>query len=203
MFILSYGVPLENCKDKDYRVIESEIEKKYRDAGYSISERRYKITERDDYSVICPEYRNKPSGLEPVVILPDFVVPGRRYPVYVYLYAIDLYSANPDKGQRWAAAATRRYFGLTTFAHTTLGRALKAFVRNTEDEAADEDAFAEGSTAAKAAEFPTAQATGLLRKKAARFFQGRLATAPVPQKAAAIGCKLARECFKRHRRFLL
>ena len=78
MFILTYGAPLENCKDRDYRAKESELEKKYRDAGYSSDERQYKITERADYCVICTEYRKEPKAIEPVVVLPDFVVPGRR-----------------------------------------------------------------------------------------------------------------------------
>jgi hypothetical protein len=38
-----------------------------------------------------------------------------------------LYSENPTRGQRWAAAATRAKFKLKTFSHTTLGRAFKAF----------------------------------------------------------------------------
>jgi hypothetical protein len=42
----------------------------------------------------------------------------------VYLYALALYGSAPEKGQRWAAEETRKKFGLATFAHTTLGRAL-------------------------------------------------------------------------------
>jgi hypothetical protein len=53
--------------------------------------------------------------------------------VYIYLYAIDIYSSNPDIGQRKAAEATRKQFGLIHFAHTTLGRALKAFAHNLEE----------------------------------------------------------------------
>ena len=131
------------------------------------------------------------------------------YPIYIYLYAIDLYSANLDKGQRWAAAETRKYFGLATFAHTTLGRALKAFVRHIEEENADEDAFVDAvaetasSVLGKPVGFPTVQATAPHRERVARFLQGRLVGAAGPQQAAAVGCELARECFEKHRRFLL
>jgi hypothetical protein len=130
MFILTRGGQLENSKNNIYRVEDAALEKHYRDAGYQRHERRYKIKESyKEYIVICLEYRNEAMRAEPVVILPEFLVPGRPYPVYVYLYAIDLYSGAPEKGQRWAAAETRERFGLTTFAHTTLGRALRAFVR--------------------------------------------------------------------------
>jgi len=53
------------------------------------------------------------------------MIPGRPYPVYVYIYGMALYSSNPKMGQREAAEKTRIRFGLSTFSHTTLGRAMK------------------------------------------------------------------------------
>ena len=72
---------------------------------------------------MCPECLSFDGTF--VMVIPHFLIPGRRYPIFVYLYAISLYSANPEMGQRKAAEMTRKLFGLATFAHTTLGRALK------------------------------------------------------------------------------
>ena len=72
---------------------------------------------------MCPESLSTEGTA--VIVVPDFLIPGRKYPIFVYLHAISLYSSNPAMGQREAAEKTRKLFGLATFAHTTLGRALK------------------------------------------------------------------------------
>ena len=134
MLILAQCLQLENSKDNICLVQVPELEKQYLDAGYQRCERSYKIKyQRKEYTVICLEFRDDKNSAEPIVIIPEFLIPGRSYPVFVYLYAIALYSGSPEKGQRWAAEETRKYFGLDTFAHTTLGRALKVFVRNIEE----------------------------------------------------------------------
>ena len=60
-----------------------------------------------------------------MVIVPDYLILHRRYPVHVYIYAINEYCNGTSKSQREAAKKTREQFGLETFAHTTLGRACK------------------------------------------------------------------------------
>jgi hypothetical protein len=77
---------------------------------------------RDGYEIICP--KRQVGGIEYLVV-PKLLIPGRPYPVYVYLYGIILYSTNPKMGQRAAAEKTRKRFNLDTFSHTTLGRAMK------------------------------------------------------------------------------
>lgn len=69
--------------------------------------------------------KNDP-GSEPRVYLPAYKLPHRPYPLGVYLYAIWLYGSNPSLGQRKVAGETRKLFGLETFSHTTLGRAMSA-----------------------------------------------------------------------------
>jgi hypothetical protein len=205
MFILTQASQLENSKNNIYRVQDTALEKQYLNAGYHRYERSYIIKESHrEYAVICPEFRNRAKGLEPIVVIPGFLVPRRPYPVYVYLYAIDLYSSAPEKGQRWAAEETRKYFGLATFSHTTLGRALKAFVRNLGSDAIElDEAVAEPSGAAeKKSNFPTVQTTESLRKQAAQILQGRLIRAK-RQQISAICSGLVRERFKAHQRFLL
>lgn len=60
-----------------------------------------------------------------MVILPEYLLPRRWYPIQVYLYAINEYCNDGNKSQRKAAEKAIKLFGLTTFAHTTLGRTLK------------------------------------------------------------------------------
>lgn len=133
MYILTHATPLENCENKIYIIQIVDLEKQYYAAGYQRRERAYKIKyQYKEYTIICPEFRSYNKSDETIVIIPEFLLPRRPYPVYVYLYAIVMYISNPDMGQRKVAEATRKQFGLTHFAHTTLGRALKAFVRNIE-----------------------------------------------------------------------
>jgi len=145
MYIITQGAPLGYSEDKIYRVKSPAEEASYTAAGYQRHEREYKITcGHKEYIVICPEYRNDEKGSEPVVIIPDFLMPKRRYPVEVYLYAIDIYSSDNEKGQRKAAEETRKRFDLETFAHTTLGRALKALSDSMKKGAAEPDSTQTG-----------------------------------------------------------
>ena len=213
--IVPQSTALENSKEKIYFVRSPADEKACIDAGYRRHERIYKVTyQHSDYAVHCPEYRDDEKGVEPVVFIPGFLVPGRRYPLEVYLYAIDIYSSNPEKGQRGAAEETRKRFGLATFAHTTLGRALKAFA-NKVDPAGSvggqgtsggaggvRQSLGEGATPKKNAGFPTVQATWQMRGRAARFLR-RAVPQPEGRAIAAAYREMAREWFREHRRFLL
>jgi len=205
MYILTRSERLENSKDNRYLVRDTEMEKKYLDAGYQQYERNYTIkVQYREYIVVCPEFRKGAAEASPIVILPDFMIPGRPYPVYVYLFAIRLYSTRPDKGQRWAAAETRKQFGLTTFSHTTLGRAMKAFACTIEENALTTDLGVERISNAKVkpSGFPTVRATASIREKAAEFLSKRLVTMPV-RRTVIDYCWLAREQFKEYGRFLL
>ena len=135
LFILTQTEPLNNNKTKEIYVNATKKEKELSEAGYRRYDRVYQITqENNDYIIICPEFRRSgKEDVERIVIIPEYLLPGRHYPVYIYLYAIDLYSRNSKMGQREAAAKTRNFFGLETFAHTTLGRALKDFVLKNDD----------------------------------------------------------------------
>jgi hypothetical protein len=206
MFILTQAGLLRNNKENIYQVQDTELEKQYLSDGNKRYERSYKIKEQyKEYTVICPEYRNDTEGAEPIVIIPEFIVPGRPYPVYVYLYAIDIYSSDPGKGQRRAAEETRKFFGLMTFAHTTLGRALRSFIRvinectYTPNEASDETSIDEERISS---EFPTVQATATLRKKAARYLRSKLVKTE-QQQAVIFCCEMAGKWFIKYGHFLL
>jgi len=200
MLILTQTGLLENSENVFFQIEDARLEKQYLDNGYQRFERSYKIKERyKEYMVICPEYRNDAEGLEPIVIIPEFHIPGRPYPVYIYLYAIDLYSSNLKKGQRWAAQETRKYFGLATFAHTTLGRALKAFIH-----IIDVDTILEPTVDKEIQPrgFPSIQTTAVLRKQAARFLRGVLLRGR-RQQTIATCLELARGWFWEHQCLLL
>ena len=201
MYILTQTEPLENCKEKILHVqIAEDIEKRYLDAGYEKTGRIYKLTDKGkDYTIVCIEFRNDVKGSSPDIFVPEFYVLGRPYPIYVYLYSIDLYSRLPDMGQRQAAEETRGHFKLATFAHTTLGRALKAFVRITSGAGSESTDKPRGD---KPRGLPSTKSTVPMRRRAAEFLNGILSGATWRQ-AAAICCELARKWYRDNQVFLL
>jgi len=212
MYIITRSVPLENTNNTNYEIKAPEIEANYRSAGYQRHERRYKLKyHHRDYIIICPEYRDIANKSAPIVIIPEFLIPGRPYPVEVYLYAIDLYSSNPELGQRAAAEATRKHFGLATFSHTTLGRAMKRFVQKAEatksvSQTEDLDNQANHHNGHKnrpvKGVFPSVHTTATLRTQAVKILSIRISQ--VERLEAIIFChELAKKRFKEYRRFLL
>jgi hypothetical protein len=113
--IITDKARIETSPDKVFRVLPGQKQ--------AFKERIYALEcGQAVYEIYCPEIQE--DGVK-YLIVPEFMIPGRPYPIYVYLYAIVLYSSNPEMGQREAAEKTRKRFGLTTFSHTTLGRAMK------------------------------------------------------------------------------
>jgi hypothetical protein len=125
--ILTHSGRIENTKSKVFRILSPEQEAAFLNKGLSLKEHIYKLQcGQVVFEVNCPEIRKKGNANEDgCLILPEFLIPGRPYPIYVYLYAIMIYSTNLCMGQREAAEITRKRFGLETFSHTTLGRAMK------------------------------------------------------------------------------
>ena len=80
---------------------------------------------RHDHEIICPRYTFA-DGTD-MTVIPWYLIPGRPYPIQIYLYACALYSTNPEIGQRGAAEATRAKFDLKTFSHSTVCRSFKSF----------------------------------------------------------------------------
>jgi len=77
-----------------------------------------------DIQVECPVQLDskKPAG----VILPAFKLPYRKYPVFIYLYAVALYLSG--KSMRTAARETAEKFGVPGFSHSTISRTLNALM---------------------------------------------------------------------------
>lgn len=77
-----------------------------------------------DIQVACPVQLD---GKKPVgIILPAFKLPYRKYPVFVYLYAVLLYLIG--KSMRTAARETAERFGVPGFSHSTISRTLEALM---------------------------------------------------------------------------
>lgn len=86
-----------------------------------------------DYRLICPVL--KPRNGAMTVLWPSFKLPRRRYPVFVYLYAVARYLST-TLSMRTVAAEARKKFGLATFSHTTLSRALRKLAAEVDEIAA-------------------------------------------------------------------
>ena len=98
------------------------------DSAKKTGERRYVIEYKSkEHEVVCPEYGG--GSDESCIVMPCYLIPGRRYPSFVYLYAICLYSSNKSMSQRAVAKATREEFGLSKFSHSTVCRAFSALER--------------------------------------------------------------------------
>jgi|GEM_PF-1059849 len=112
--------------NKKINVLTPEEVNEYHNNGFKCRERAYPLTiSRIVIEVICLEIWKK-EDKEHSLIIPAFLLPRRDYPAYVYLFAINLYSSKPELGQRKVAEETRTKYNLETFAHTTVGRAMKA-----------------------------------------------------------------------------
>jgi len=214
MYILIQTNPIENQKKTIIIHTQApEKEQEYIDNGYQKHERQYKLTyQHREYIVICSEFRKK--GKDTIVLIPEYLIPGRPYPIYVYLFAIDLYSSNPNMSQREAANATRKQFGLKSFAHTTLGRALKKLVSKLEqftkpaDISSDENKdqnndAAQSSNKEKQAGFNTLKTTETKRNIAALFLCGAIAGANQLIKVIDICHELVWKWFKERQQLLL
>lgn len=86
-----------------------------------------------DYRLICPVLKTGDGAM--AVLWPSFKLPRRRYPVFVYLYAVARYLST-DLSMRAVAAEVRKKFGLTTFSHTTLSRTLRKLAAEVDEIAA-------------------------------------------------------------------
>ena len=125
-YIIQPGIRIEKHENTTIDVLTPEQIKNYQKEGFICKKRIYQlISGRKQYEIVCTEIWQE-EDIEHTLIIPEFLVPHRTYPSYVYAFAINLYSTNPEMSQRRVAEETRIKYDLQTFAHTTLGRAMKA-----------------------------------------------------------------------------
>jgi len=125
MYTITHSCDLENQKECEIKIKPPKEMANFFNTAKFVRYLRYHIEYIEyNYEVVCPEYITKDGAS--TVVIPWFLIPGRPYPIQIYLFALDLYSTNPDIGQRAVAKATRDRFKLKKFAHTTVGRSFKA-----------------------------------------------------------------------------
>ena len=78
----------------------------------------------------CPLLKTQSNGN--VVLCPSIKIPSRKYPVYVYLYAVALYLSS-KMSMRDVVSKVRMKFGLPSFSHSTLSRVLKKLMLNADE----------------------------------------------------------------------
>ncbi len=82
-----------------------------------------------EFILKCPIVRISLDSDEMKVLLPSFKLPRRKYPVFVYLYAVALYLSS-ELSMRKVAIQVCKKFGLKNFSHSTISRALKKLTQN-------------------------------------------------------------------------
>ena len=126
MYIITYTNALENQKDYLVQIEPPAEMASFFEAAENVRYHYYHIEyNRHEYEVVCPRYTFA-DGRD-VTVTPWFLMPGRPYPIQIYLHACALYSTNPEISQRGAAEATRAKFGLEKFSHSTVCRSFKSF----------------------------------------------------------------------------
>ena len=184
---------IENKGSKKYTVLTPQLERICQEEAITLKEHVNSLNcGWIDVEVVYPEIHDQESPSDGgYIIIPEILIPGRPYPIYVYLYAITTYSFNPAMGQREAAKRTQERFGLKTFSHTTLGRAIKRLeknINNNEGEPRAPEDPVEGSESESKA-FPTVNQIKERKEKVASYLK----------KASAEDISLSQEAEKAHK----
>ena len=184
-YIIHAGIEIGNPEITNINVLTPEEVNEYRNNGYKCKENAYQLTMGGiRYEVTCLEIWQK-GEKEHSLIIPAFLLPHRGYPAFIYAFAINLYSSKPQLGQRKVAEETQKKYGLKTFAHTTVGRAMKALaetlteamVIDTEimEAAAEETEQNEANdNTINNGQFPSVQDTSARREIVKSFFYEKL-----------------------------
>ena len=126
MYIITYTHALVNQKDYLVQIEPPPEMVGFFETAENVRYHYYHIEyNRHEYEVVCPRYTFA-NGTD-VIVIPWFLIPGRPYPLQIYLYACTMYSSTPEIGQRGVAEAARTKFGLETFSHSTVCRSFKLF----------------------------------------------------------------------------
>ena len=183
-YIIQPGIDIGNPEGAEINVLTPEQIKDYRRAGFKYMKQIYQmVIGYIKYEVICVEIWQK-GDKEHSLIIPSFFIPHRKYRADVYAFAINLYSVNPQLSQRKVAEETRKKYGLKTFAHTTVGRAMRAVAEMLMETAAIDSETPQGAEALKQNEtnaekkqtgrFPSLQDTKARRDIIRSYFDEKL-----------------------------
>ena len=130
-YILTPDIQIEKTEDNLIYVLTQQQVDDYTSEGFICKERIYKLTLNNEPVEVVGTEIWKKNDTEHSVVIPAFLVLRRRHPLEVYVYAINLYGES-NISQRAAAEATKEEFGLKTFSHTTIGRAMRTLAETLE-----------------------------------------------------------------------
>jgi hypothetical protein len=115
--------------NKEYHVFLSEQEegmiKRWTELGMTVLYNRQQIKLVSQITITYMKVQNPKTGLS-ISIIPWFVVAGRPYPIFTYVYAIGHYQRAGKKSLEESAAAVRKLFGISNFHKSTVSRSLSA-----------------------------------------------------------------------------
>lgn len=126
MILTLTNVELNISGNQVYTIRPEEVKTLCSMGVLSKKSRHYVLTMNyHDYQLLCPLFDVGQGQL--ALIWPSFKLPHRPYPCFVYIYAVALYLST-GKSMRDVASEVRKKFGLTTFSHSTISRALKKLI---------------------------------------------------------------------------
>jgi len=108
--------------DKNY------LDNIYKHCLFSNKFKEYKIIfGYREYTLKCPIIIDGNS--KRIALVPSLKIPRKKYPTYVYLYAVALYLSS-KVSMRKVCKEVKRIFGLESFSHSTLSRTIKKLANN-------------------------------------------------------------------------
>lgn len=115
--------------DKEYHVFPQEQEalilNRWTELGMTVTYRRQQVELSSRITITYMKVQNPKTSLS-ISLIPWFVVAGRPYPIFAYVYAIGHYQRAEKKSLEEAAAAVRKLFGISDFHKSTVSRSLNA-----------------------------------------------------------------------------
>jgi len=93
--------------------------------GMTVKYHRQQVELADRITIAYMKVQNPQTGLS-ISIIPWFLVAGRPYPIFTYIYAIGHYQRAEIKSLGESAAAVKKLFGISGFHKSTVSRSLRA-----------------------------------------------------------------------------
>jgi len=104
---------------------EQELIRTWEAKGLKCTYRRQRLEYmRKSVTIIYIEVSNPQTGVR-LSLIPWFMLPGRPYPIFVYLYAICHYNNSVQKSMMLSALATKQLYKISGFSKSTISRAIK------------------------------------------------------------------------------
>jgi hypothetical protein len=111
--------------------------------GMTVTYHRQQVELVDRITIAYMKVQNPQTGLS-ISMMPWFVVVGRPYPIFAYIYAIGHYQKAEVKSLGETAAAVRKLFGISGFHKSTVSRSLSAMAGFIDASGLDRPLAAEG-----------------------------------------------------------